>query len=301
MRSLSSKVLCLIICGLLNAFTQMQAEEWVRGAVAVTSVRGDVLVEEAGGASLQLHQGDDSLPRLASGLLQVSTQPENALFLQTSNQISIYNEGVGFFAIERFEQDIGVSMDQGKSRMILNFRQGLLGVDNRILSENSQIIVETPLGRLSTKRAWWVMAIIYDERSRIYNFSIECADGVVRFNDQRGHTYILRNGQRLSGAGASARASIEVGEMSEDGSEFFEEFAKMKEEGEAFELTTDTFRPKMKALNYSNQGKGTRAEAVQPINLSKPPVLIEYAPRATSVTPYRAVIRRPSAYEADMF
>ena len=238
---------------------------------------------------------------MVSGLLQVSTQPDNALFLQTSNQISIYNEGVGFFAIERFEQDIGVSMDQGKSRMILNFRQGLLGVDSRTLSENSQMIVETPLGRLSTKRAWWVMTIIYDERSRIYNFSIECADGVVRFNDQRGHTYILRNGQRLSGAGASARASIEVGEMSEDGSELFEDFAKMKEEGEALGLTAETFRPKMKALNYSNQGKGTRAEAVQPINISKPPVLIEYAPQTTSVTPYRAVIRRPSAYEADMF
>ena len=177
MSSLRSKVLCLTICGLLNAFTQAQAEEWVRGAVVVTSVRGDVLVEETGGASLQLHQGDDSLPRVASGLLQVSTQPDNALFLQTSNQISIYNEGAGFFAIERFEQDIGVSMDQGKSRMILNFRQGLLGVDNRTLSENSQMIVETPLGRLSTKHAWWVMTIIYEERSRIYNFSIECADG----------------------------------------------------------------------------------------------------------------------------
>lgn len=301
MNSLRSKVLCLTIWVLLNAFTQAQAEEWVRGAVVVTSVRGDVLVEETGGASLQLHQGDDSLPRVASGLLQVSTQPDNALFLQTSNQMSIYNEGAGFFAIERFEQDIGVSMDQGKSRMILNFRQGLLGVDNRTLSENSQMIVETPLGRLSTKRAWWVMTIIYDERSRIYNFSIECADGVVRFNDQRGHTYILRNGQRLSGAGASARASIEVGEMSEDGSELFEDFARMKEEGEALELTTDTFRPKMKTLNYSNQGKGTKAEVVQPINISKPPVLIEYAPQTTSVTPYRAVIRRPSAYEVDMF
>ena len=301
MSSLRSKVLCLTIWVLLNALTQAQAEKWARGAVVVTSVRGDVLVEETGGASLQLHQGDDSLPRVVSGLLQVSTQPDNALFLQTSNQISIYNEGVGFFAIERFEQDIGVSMDQGKSRMILNFRQGLLGVDSRTLSENSQMIVETPLGRLSTKRAWWVMTIIYDERSRIYNFSIECADGVVRFNDQRGHTYILRNGQRLSGAGASARASIEVGEMSEDGSELFEDFAKMKEEGEALGLTAETFRPKMKALNYSNQGKGTRAEAVQPINISKPPVLIEYAPQTTSVTPYRAVIRRPSAYEADMF
>ena len=55
MSSLRSKVLCLTIWVLLNALTQAQAEKWARGPVVVTSVRGDVLVEETGGASLQLH------------------------------------------------------------------------------------------------------------------------------------------------------------------------------------------------------------------------------------------------------
>ncbi len=293
------KVFFVIPACLFAAFATAQAEEWMRGAAVVTSVMGEVILEEVGGESLQLHS-TDPLPRHVSGLLQVGTQSKDAVFLRTSNRISIYNEGAGFFAIERFEQDVATSTDQGKSRMILNLRQGLLAVDNRALSSDSQMIVETALGRISVKNGWWLMEIEYDERSHIYDFSIECADGVLRFTDRGGDTYTLRNGQRLRGAGASSRPSIEVAGISEQAIEFFEEFAGMAAEATALQLPAEAFRAQMQPLKHAGRSDSAPAETAT-ARTTKRPLVIEYAPQSAPVTPFRAVIRRPSSYQADLF
>jgi hypothetical protein len=293
------KALSLITVCLFAVFTTVHAEEWVRGAAAVTSVTGEVILEAVGGESLQLDSAD-SLPRYVSGLLKVRTQSKDAVFLKTSNRISIYNEGAGFFAIERFEQDVATSTDQGKSRMILNLRQGLLAVDNRALSSDSQMIVETALGRISVKNGWWLMEIVYDERSHLYDFSIECADGVLRFTDRGGDTYTLRNGQRLRGAGASSRPSIEVAGISEDAIEFFEEFAEMAAEATALELPAEAFRAQMQPLKHAGRTDSAPAETAT-ARTTKRPLVIEYAPQSAPVTPFRAVIRPPSSYQADLF
>ena len=299
MSSYLLKIFSVVAVGLFAAFVTLQAEEWMRGAAVVTSVTGEVVLEEVGGESLQMHP-KDSLPRPVSGLLNVRTELKDAVFLKTSNRISIYNEGAGFFAIERFEQDVATSMDQGKSRMIFNFRQGLLAVDNRALSDASQMIVETPLGRISVKDGWWLMKIAYDERSHLYDFSIECADGVLRFTDKAGDTYTLRNGQRLRGAGASSRASIEVAEISDAGSEFFEEFAVLEVAAAALELSPEAFLQKMKSLKHAQTEVAATPEASEGSE-AKRPLVIEYAPQSAAVTPFRAVIRPPSSYQADLF
>ena len=293
------KVLFVILTCLCVMCAIGQAEQWMCGSAIVTSVQGEPRMEEVEGEVLRL-SSEGSLPRHVLGLLQVHTEVGDSLFIKTSNQISIYNEGSGYFAIERFEQDIAKSMDAGKSRMILNFRQGLLAVDNRELSDNSQMIVETPLGRISVKNGWWLMKIAYDERSHIYDFSIECADGVLRFTDLTGDTYTLRNGQRLRGAGASGRPSIEVGEISEDASELFEEFAAMEAAVTELELSAEAFRAKMKSMQRAGSGVTAPAE-VSEVRGSKRPLLIEYAPQSAPVTPFRAVIRPPSSYQADLF
>ena len=299
MSSYSLKIFSVVTACLSSAVAMLQAEEWMRGAAVVTSVMGAVTLQEVGGESLQMHSAD-ALPRPVSGLLKVRTQSKDAVFLKTSNRISIYNEGAGFFAIERFEQDVATSMDQGKSRMILNFRQGLLAVDNRALSEDSQMIVETPLGRISVKDGWWLMKIGYDKRSHIYDFSVECADGVLRFTNHSGETYTLRNGQRLRGAGASARASIEVSEMSDEASEFFEEFVVMEADAVALKLSPEVFLSKMKSLEHA-QGEVAAISKAPEGSAAKRPLVIEYAPQSAPVTPFRAVIRPPSSYQADLF
>ncbi len=292
---------CLVIpvC-LLAMFATAQAEAWMRGAVVVAVAEGEVVLEEVGGELWEI-QPEDSLPRYISGLLKVDAQLNGSVFLKTSNRISVYNEGAGFFAIERFEQDVAKSMDQAKSRMILNFRRGLLAVDHRALSDNSRMTVETPLGRISVKHGWWLMRIAYDEWSHIYDFSIECADGVLRFTDCRGDTYTLRNGQRLRGAGASSRASIEVAEISDEARELFEQFAALNAVAEAMELSDHMFRSKMKSLTHSNEATAVAVETSDGGGARKRPLLIEYAPQSAPVTPFRAERRPPSGYQADLF
>ncbi len=295
------KVFFVIPICMVAPFVTTQAGEWMRGAVAVTSVSGEVALEEVGGESVRLSVADE-LPLYFSGLLNVRTaQASEAVFLKTSNQISIYNAGTGFFAIERFEQELGASSEQGKSRMILHLRQGLLAVDNRALSEASQMIVETPLGRISVKNGWWLMEIAYDERSHIYDFSIECADGVLRFTDRPGATYTLRSGQRLLGAGVSSRPSIEVAEISEDASEFFEEFSELEAGVDSMELSQDAFRAAMRAIGNVAEPERSTATGEFGASAGKRPLIIEYAPQSPPVTPFRAVIRAPSRYEADLF
>lgn len=292
------KAFFLIPACFLAACAVANGEEWMRGAAVVASVSGEVSLEEVGSAVLQLPEG--SLPHYMSGLLKVKAELKGSVFLKTSNQISIYNEGAGFFAIERFEQEVSESMDQGKSRMILNFRQGLLVVDNRALSDDSQMIVETPLGRISVKNGWWLMRIGYDERSRIYDVSIECADGVLRYTDKKDHAYTLRRGQRLRGAGASSRLSIEVGEISDDARESFEAFTQLETGLAALELSNEAFRFKMKSLNNIEPVSLVMPE-VSEIRSNKRPLLIEYAPQSEPVTPFRAVINPPFGYQADLF
>ena len=294
------KVFLVIPACLLAALATAQAEEWMRGAVVVTAAEGDVVLEEVGGEPWGL-QPEDSLPHYMSGLLKIDARLKGSVFLRTSNRISIYNEGDGFFAIERFEQDVAKSMDQGKSRMILNFRRGFLVVDNRALSDSSQMIVETPVGRISVKNGWWLMRIAYDDRSHIYDVSIECADGVLRFTDQGGGTYTLRNGQRLRGAGASSRLSIEVAEISDEARESFEEFAMMEVGAEAMELSDEALRSKMKSLAHANGATPAAGETSNASGTGKRPLLIEYAPQSAPVTPFRAERRPPSGYQADLF
>ena len=297
MSSSLHKVFSVAFVALFAALTMLQAEDWMHGAAVVTSVTGEVILEQVGGESLQMNP-TDRMPLLVSGLLQIRTKEKDAVFLKTSNQISIYHEGAGYFAIERFEQDVATSMDLGKSRMILNFRQGLLAVDNRALSEASQMIVVTPLGRMSVKNGWWSMENAYDSRRRLYNFSITCADGALRFTDLFGQTYTLRSGQRLVGAGTSASASIRVAESSAAESELFEEFEVMQADTDA--LSPAIFRSKMKQLK---QVKNTvEVTAAVPVSDSaKRPLVIEYAPQSAPVTPHRALIRAPSSYQADLF
>jgi hypothetical protein len=297
--SVSSFRVCSVIAFLLVALAPLSAEEWMHGAVAVTSVTGEVLLEEVGGQSTVLHP-TDSFPRYLSGLLKLRTQSKAGVFLNASNQMSIYHEGPGFFALERFEQEVAGPVDYGTSRMILNFRQGLLAVDNRELSANSQLIVETPLGRISARDGWWYIKIGYDPGNQMYDFSIQCRDGFLRYTHPSGATYVLRAGQRLFGVGALAHVSIEVAEIADDGSDCYQQFAKMAADASQYELTAEMFRSKMNPLQHFRNTRTVTPNSAG-VHTAKRPLLIEYSPQAKPVTPFRAVIISPSTDQADVF
>ena len=63
------KVFFVMPALLLVPLATVQAEEWMRGAVAVASVQGEVILEQVGGETLHL-QSIDPLPRHVFGLLR---------------------------------------------------------------------------------------------------------------------------------------------------------------------------------------------------------------------------------------
>ena len=149
--------------------------------------------------------------------------------------------------------------------------------------------METPLGRISAKNGWWRVQISYNSNSRTYSYSVECADGVLRFTDRNGEGYTLGAGQRLLGAGSSARPLIQVVEMTAEGGKAFKQFSDLADKFPWEELSWPAFRAKMKPIE--NLTKRDESIVIGPgaIKNSKRPLMIEYVPRPRPVTTIRNV------------
>ncbi|MEM7791998.1 MAG: hypothetical protein AAF546_11400, partial [Verrucomicrobiota bacterium] len=165
----------------------------------------------------------------------------------------------------------------------------------------SSLILETPLGRVNSSGAYWSMRIDYDKSSRLYNFQIECADGLIRFTDLNGEVYLLRGQQRLSGAGTSSSPSIEAAEFTNDEEELFEFYQALVEsvadvEISATEMNTHTqmLQRTAKTVSTTESSQSSRATAIRPL-------VIEFEPAPKPVTPFRGEIRPPTDWEADIF
>jgi hypothetical protein len=184
--------------------------------------------------------------------------------------------------------------------VILNFRGGDLIVDNRKMLDSSQFLVETPLGRLTIKRALWQMRIVFDPRSQIFDFTITCTEGSVRFTDLQGQQYRLYAGQRLAGAGSRMSPSIEVGEKTERSREQMQRYQDLARQHSA---ATNDFTQYLVYLQVIEQN--ARSIPVLPLasrsNSTRRPIVIEYAKEPELVTPFRAEVKPPSAYQADLF
>lgn len=283
--------------------TQLCAQSWVRGALYLHEVEGEVTLSELGGAPQVL--GPAQAPIVASGLATCSAAYGSSAFFSTSNRSRIYFAGQGSFAVERLEQIapdpvawVAAPQETGQSRMIINFRAGTLIVDSRNMLDSSQCLIETPLGRLTVKRALWQMNIVFDPRSQIFDFTITCSSGRVRFTDLQGQQYTLRTGQRLAGAGSRTTPSIEVGERTERSREQMERYHVLAEThagvGDALALYLDRLRPiddvvQSVPLNVRAAGSTRR------------PIVIEHAGEPNAVTPFRGELVPPSVWQADLF
>lgn len=247
------------------------------------------------------------MPVSISGLVDCVAEHDASAFFSFSNRSYLYFEGDGSFAVERFEQIMpdpeaweNEAGEVSQSRMILNFRSGFLVVDGRNMMDFSQCLVETPLGRLTVRNALWQMEISFDPRSQIFDFTINCSDGRVRFTDLQGQQYTLRAGQRLAGAGVRQAPSIEVGEKTD----------RFQEQMERFQVLSDTH---LSAANdwtlYVNHleavEQASRQASMAPVppsaDSTRRPIVIEYASEPDPVTPFRAEAKPPSTTQVDLF
>jgi len=303
-----SKPMVLAGALLLEASSAAHAEEWLRGAVGVAYLSGSVVLEEFGGQAIHVDVAE--LPYFFPGLFSVHAADAGEIFLKASNRAALYFDGPGDLAIERFEQQSSqpnheTLVEPGgmevRSRMILNLRQGMLIFDGRDCGEASRVILETPVGRISAKNSWWLMKIEYEEGRHVYSFSIECAEGGLRFSERTGANYSLRAGQRLSGVGAFESPSIQVAEATEAGDDFFEYFSQLVLAANELEFTEEAFFSKMKAIVAARGWMDAEALRQSEANGVKRPLVIEYAPRASAVTPFRGIVRPLPESESEIF
>lgn len=290
---------------LLAFATSLGAEAWVRGALTLHFVSGEVTVSELGEGALEMTP--DAVPVSMPGLINCKASYGSSAFFSSSNRSYILFEGDGSYAIERFEQIVpdaeiwhSDEREASQSRTILNFRAGHMTIDSRNMLDSSQCLVETPLGRITVRGALWQMRIVYDPRSQIYDFVITCSDGRVRFTDLQGEQYTLRTGQRLSGAGSRTSPSIEVGEITEQASEQMQRFFGLVQSYASAANDLAAYELYFKMIEQE-VAEGIKPVAVRDTALDRRPIVIEYAKDPTPVTPFRGELKPPSAYQADLF
>jgi len=293
-------VLAVLLSGVASS---MSAESWRRGAVVLVEASGPAILRQVGGDASSVDEFEGS--RYLSGLLQLESSEASTLRMEASNGVSLSWKGPGYFAFERFDQYLPDNdRSEGFSRMRLNLREGNLILDSRSLSGASQLIVETPLGRIQAVDALWRLSIDYDPGSRMYQFSIACLDGSVRFADRRDELYRLRGGQRLAGVGAATHPAIEVAELEDATREMVRESGFAADEA-AEPIDLEPFLPHMEELVRPEAGldeiRAANRRASPAEEGEKRRFIIEFAPSAPELTPYKGVIRPPSDDESDLF
>ena len=278
------------------------AQDWLHGAFFLGPSSGEVSLELPGGGHQALPEAGES--SFIEGLFQLSAENDGQILLGASNSVSALFAGEGLLAIERFEQKRATTeldtLSTTPSRMILYLREGLLVVDNRSMGQDSQFILETPLGRIKAEMAYWYIHITYEQQRQFYNLTIECQEGTIHMSNQQGENYMMRVGQRLSAAGTTTSPSIKVSEATRESVEAFELFTGLSSEVAWDKITIDHYRDFMRPLSASSRAdlKSVQMPRLSP---SKHPIVIEYAPRPAATAPYRGKLEPSNKVEAELF
>lgn len=275
------------------------AQAWWTGSFIVHHQEGTSHIGEARSIDLVAPEVGDKC--VFGALLEVQAGVNSEILLSGSNRLVLQFSGPGDFRVERFEQT-GFSMDDwevaamesGWSRMRLFLRNGHLFVDSRVMSEASQLIVETPVGRLFVTRALWQIQIRYDSRMEIFHFEIFCSEGHLRFIDNQGVSYVLRGGQRLSGAGNRMNPGVEIVQGTSEARAGIENFRALVKPHRQAMSRGESYLSQMTRLPIGTglEAFGDLEQAKNASNQTHTRVPIEHAPRARSLTPFRGEIRR---------
>lgn len=290
---------------LIMGFTALPAEVWVRDAA--------VGLESSGSVEIHIPNNDSTYrafetPQYFPGIFSCEVQAAGSVLIELSNQARLSFRGEGFFSVERAEslfsnvQAVESGLESERSHLILNLRRGELLIDSRRLKEDSKLILEAPFGRISVENSVLLVQIEFDHRSGIYDFTISSAEGAARLNDHRRQSYMIYPGQRLSGAGSYSAPAIEVGEQMGSIREKFQAYFNRLDKVESLQIDTAKFQAQLKVLTALGlSGPASRISTERSIQNKKRPRIIEYAPRTTPVTPFRAEIKAPSDSQADLF
>lgn len=281
------------------------ADGWVHGSLVFLEVEGEVSVTQLGTDSSTISA--EETPRPLKGLLNCEAGPAARVAFSASNRMFVEFTGEGSFSIERFEQVASAvqawqvsERETGQSRMIYNFRSGQMLLDSRRMNEISHCLIEIPLGKITLRNALVFTEIYFDPRSQLFNFTLSCSQGRVRFSDNNDVTYTLRAGQRLAAMGSRMAPSIEVAEMTAQGRDRMAEFLKAVERNVEAANDLIAYQSRLEPIRDLSSPVTARRQKTAP-DFTRRPIVIERARESQAVTPFRGEIPPPSADQADLF
>jgi hypothetical protein len=278
----------------------LSASEWWQGAFIIRKYTEGIDAQLLGGQ--QINFDEAMTPIHASGLIKLSANEGESIFLSASNGLSLYFEGLGELAFERFEQLKRANSNTiGPSNVILNFRSGVLLIDNRSELQDTNLIIETPTGRLISNNSLICLKINQNTKNQLIKFSFLCGEGTFTYALMDGSTYSILQGQRMIGVGTFDSPMIEISEA----------LPAMKIDIERFESVLEKniiSKDEMVGLE-SYMKKMYRKEALTEeliyseatLSEKKQPIVIEYAPRSQPVEHYRGALKPLTVEELELF
>lgn len=289
----------------LLGLSAVSAEVWVRGSAVALSASGAVRIEVP--ANGQSYESFDS-PQYFPGIFNCRAEQAGSVFILLSSQLRLAFRGEGFFSVERAESFFDTlpgpeaSPEASRERITLNLRRGELIIDSRGLSDAAKLILETPFGRISAVRGVVLLQVEFDRRSGIYDFTISSAEGMARLFDLRGQAYDVYPGQRLSGAGSYLTPAIEVGEQMTEIREKLQAYFAMQDVMDPAQVDPMQLQAHLAVIPGPEQSDGPIGSRTEPSKSSaRRPRVIEFAPAAEPFSPFRAEVKPPSDFQADLF
>ena len=278
----------------------LSASEWWQGAFIIRKYTEGIDAQLLGGQQLNFDEAIS--PIHASGLIKLSANEGESIFLSASNGLSLYFEGLGDLAFERFEQLKRANSNTiGPSNVILNFRSGLLLIDNRSELQDSNLIIETPIGRLISNNSLICLKINQNKKNQLIKFSFLCGEGTFTYALMDGSTYSILQGQRMIGVGTFDSPMIEISEA----------LPAMKIDIERFEsvlekniISTDEMiglESYMKKMYRKEVLAEELIYSEATLSEQKQPIVIEYVPRPQAVEHYRGALKPLTVEELELF
>ena len=289
----------LIVLLLLLLGKSLYSEVWSRGAAVVLEADGDVGVAVRG---TDISYNSFEQPIYFPGAFSSDIRGGGSALFYTSNGVALRFTGEGVFSVDRFESLASAAEEGGRSagenlgHMILNLRRGKLLIDNRSLSENSKFLVETPVGRISFVKGVFLLEIIHDSRSSVYNFSVASAQGTARFSDFDNEPYLIYAGQQITGTGTHSSPSVGVGAQTGRVREQLKAFTEVLSLLDKNPIDRSKLRSHTAELQRTEDASTQAAAMVLPERHTdnRRPIVIEYAPSAEPISPLRAEVQPPT-------
>ena len=278
----------------------LSAGEWWQGAFILRKYTEGIDAQLLGGQQINF---DETTPPIhASGLIKISANEGESIFLSASNGLSLYFEGLGDLAFERFEQLKRANPTTiGPSNIILNFRSGLLLINNRSDLLSSNLIIETPVGRLISKNSLISLKINENTKNQLINLSFLCEEGTLTCALKDGSTYSILQGQRMIGVGTFDSPAIEISEASPEMKRDIEKFKVVLEKDKISMDEMVRLQSYMKKMNRKEVLNGEHNYYEATLSEQKQPIVIEYVPRPNPVEYYRGALKPLSLEELELF